>query len=289
MDTQPACMHGKCDEIDLYAVGGTDEAARPFIHEVRLQGPRGEVVRVQVTFDDGAMICAMSTSIFEQVRHRLRAWKPSTCVLRMANGTVARSEAIWSGTVELDGVRTTGAFKVFDSAGGWSFLLGKPMLQLFQAHHNYECDVIQVSDTTRRAVLTNQIDNPYYAHRASQGLSAAADWKQPAKRHSQAAAVTTIMGSGGRQGADEPMPKRQVEPFHPKRVEEVWKAIRIGTDLTMSQQEQVRELVQAYADCFALSVREVVLAKDATLHLEIPTDARLPTKTCQHTFMPPQR
>jgi hypothetical protein len=130
-DTQPACMHGKCDEIDLYVVGGTDEAARPFIHEVCLQGPRGEVVRVRATFDDGAMICAMSTSIFEQVRHQLGAWKPLTRVLRMANGTVARSEAIWSGTVELDRVRTTGAFEVFDSTGGWSFLLGKPMLQSF--------------------------------------------------------------------------------------------------------------------------------------------------------------
>jgi hypothetical protein len=123
-DTEAACTREKCDVIDLYTVRGSEDAARPLIHEVQLLGPQGEIVQVRAIFDDGAMICAMSTSVFEQVKHRLRAWKPSTRVLRMANGTAARSEAIWSGTVELDGVKTTGTFEVFDSAGGWSFLLG---------------------------------------------------------------------------------------------------------------------------------------------------------------------
>ena len=81
--------------------------------------------------DNGAMICAMSKTIFEQVRHRLGSWQPSKWTLHMANGTRVASEAKWMGTIELEGVQTTGTFKVFDSAGGWSFLLGKPLLKSF--------------------------------------------------------------------------------------------------------------------------------------------------------------
>jgi hypothetical protein len=121
----------KDDVANLYVVRGMEEAAQPFVHEIQLLGPQGEIVQVHATFDDGAMICTMSISIFKQVKHWLGAWKPSTRVLHMANGTVARSEAIWSGTVELNRVRTAGVFEVFDSTGGWSFLLGKPMLKLF--------------------------------------------------------------------------------------------------------------------------------------------------------------
>jgi hypothetical protein len=192
-ETQAECTREQCDMIDLYAIGGTSETARPFVHEVRLQGPRGEIVRVRAIFDDGAMICTMSTSVFEQVRHCLGAWKPSTRVLRMANGAIAKSEATWSGTVELDGVRAAGTFEVFDSAGGWSFLLGKPMLQSFRAHHDYERNEIQVSDTTRKTTLTNQVGDPYYARKASQGIPEAADWKQQFKKHSQAAVLTTTI------------------------------------------------------------------------------------------------
>ncbi|KAH9971584.1 hypothetical protein BGW80DRAFT_1174495 [Lactifluus volemus] len=118
---------------------------------------------VRATFDDGAMICAMSTTVFEKVRHRLGAWTPSKRALRMANRTLTRSEASWTGTVELEGVQTTGTFEVFDSAGGWSFLLGKPMLQSFRACHDYEKGEIQVRDKNRSTVLTNQIDITYYA------------------------------------------------------------------------------------------------------------------------------
>jgi hypothetical protein len=52
--------------VDLYAVRAeSDETqkkgTKPFIHQVKLHGPKGEVVRVWGLFDNRAMVYAMST------------------------------------------------------------------------------------------------------------------------------------------------------------------------------------------------------------------------------------
>jgi hypothetical protein len=156
---------------------GEDTAEKPFVHEVQLQGPKGEVVRVRAVFDDGAMVGAMCTTIFEQVRHRLAGWQPSQRVLRMANGALVRSRAQWSGTIELEGMKAQGNFEVFDSGGGWSFLFGKPLLKAFKAQHEYEQDTIQVRSEGRKATLTNQLDTPYYADHKQSGTTPVTDWK----------------------------------------------------------------------------------------------------------------
>ena len=168
---------------DLYAVGraeATNEngtTAKPFVHEVQLLGQNGEVVRVRAVFDDGAMIGAMCTTIFEKVKHRLHGWHPSQRVLRMANGMLVKSQATWTGTMELSGIKAQGTLEVFDSGGGWSFLLGKPMLRAFKASHEYENDTITVRNNHQTAVLTNQIDAPYYTRQACGGAVLAVDWK----------------------------------------------------------------------------------------------------------------
>jgi hypothetical protein len=155
--------------VDLYAVmqqnkdtsNGMSEV--PFVHEVHLDRPKGEIVQVHAVFDDSAMICAMSTGVFSQVRHRLAGWQQSRRLLHMANGVLIPSQATWMGTFEIKGVKAHGTFKVFDSGGGWSFLFSKPMLQVFKAEHNYKQDTIQVRDSKQSATLMNQIANPYYA------------------------------------------------------------------------------------------------------------------------------
>ena len=43
------------------------------------------------------------------------------------------------------------------------------------------------------------------------------------------------------------------------------KAIEIRDEVTAEQKEVVHSLIEKYTDCFTLSVREVILAKDATL------------------------
>ena len=78
-------------------------------------------------------------------------------------------------------------------------------------------------------------------------------------------------------------------PFNPKQIEAIWRAVKLGNDLTDSEREKVHKLIATYANCFTLSVCEVVPAKDATLSLAIPTDVQLPRKMRQQTFTPPQR
>jgi hypothetical protein len=157
-----------------------------------------------------------------------------------------------------------------------------------------------VSNTKKSAVLTNQIGNPYYARQALQGAPLTTDWKQGQKGVSIVVnSLDEISGQeeqkGKAQGHQEsrkagaPVPGRQTDPFHPRSVEAVLRAITIGDDLSDSQWKEVSKLVGTYADCFALSVHEVIPAKDARLHLNIPADAQLPTKARQCTFTPPQR
>jgi len=74
--------------IDLYEVDKKsgkhqrDCMVKPFIHQVRFHGPKGEVVRIWALFDEGAMREAMSTETFHKVKHRLGPVSPSS----MADG-----------------------------------------------------------------------------------------------------------------------------------------------------------------------------------------------------------
>lgn len=77
------------------------EESKPFIHEVKLMGPKGEIVRIKGVFDDGAMINAMDTVVFEKVKHRLAEVKMSDRQLRMANRALVLSGGRWQGNVEI--------------------------------------------------------------------------------------------------------------------------------------------------------------------------------------------
>ncbi|KAG1830078.1 hypothetical protein DFJ58DRAFT_737075 [Suillus subalutaceus] len=164
----PTCTtksHNEIEIIDLYLVGHPHITrtqlekgeAIPFIHQIELEGPQGELVRVRVLFDNGAMVSAMCTSIFEKVKHRLHEWSRSDRQLRMANGTIIKAVTRWTGTVRIKGVKARSTFEVFDSGGSWGFLFGKPMLQAFAAVHEYTPDTITIADKTQMALLSNQI------------------------------------------------------------------------------------------------------------------------------------
>jgi hypothetical protein len=79
----------------LYVVGANLEEGRektkPFIHQIQLHGPQGEIIRVWATFDEGALMEAMSTTAFEKAKHRLGNLLPSSLLLRMANRNIVRS------------------------------------------------------------------------------------------------------------------------------------------------------------------------------------------------------
>jgi hypothetical protein len=155
--------------IDLYMVGHVTTTEQqveakeivPFLHQVLLEGLRGEIVRVRALFNNGAMVGAMCVSVFDKVKHRLHNWSQSKRPLDMANGNIVNLLAKWSGMIEIKGIRAKGEFEVFNSGGGWGFLFGKPMLQAFRAIHEYETDTIHILDQQWGITLFNQImDTP---------------------------------------------------------------------------------------------------------------------------------
>ena len=56
-------------------------------------------------------------SVFKKVKHRLGEWKESTRLLRMGNGTIVPSSAVWRGSMQLENVTVKGEFEVFNSGG----------------------------------------------------------------------------------------------------------------------------------------------------------------------------
>lgn len=91
--------------VDLYGIGNANRSHKsvPFVHGVELEGPKGEVVRMRSVFDDGAMVNAIDSDIFSQVKGRLSPLQPSRLGLRMADGRVIPSEEVWSGFISVNG------------------------------------------------------------------------------------------------------------------------------------------------------------------------------------------
>ncbi|KAH9924247.1 hypothetical protein B0H21DRAFT_678791, partial [Amylocystis lapponica] len=136
----------------------SNHASTPFLHSLVLHAVSGEATHIKGLFDNGAMVSVMCTSLWAKVRHRLGPLQSSSRILHVANGAVAPSTGFWSGVVELGGSRVSGSFEVFPSGGAWSFLVGKPLLEVFRATHHYDGDTITIlhPDGTS-SILTNQL------------------------------------------------------------------------------------------------------------------------------------
>ncbi len=76
---------------------------------------------------------------------------------------------------------------------------------------------------------------------------------------------------------------------HPARVERVLKEVEIGTDLSEDEHLRVIALIRKYADCFALSVGEVLPVPGVIHRLNIPNGHIFPKHVHQRRLTPPQR
>ena len=110
---------------------------RPFMHTVDLKGKKGVPVKIAGLFDDGALVNSICKTVFPSLRRTLGELSPSTKTLRMANGAHVPSSGRWFGDISLGGRTLKSWFEVFPSGGGWSLLVGKPLLEKFKAIHNY--------------------------------------------------------------------------------------------------------------------------------------------------------
>jgi hypothetical protein len=83
----------------------------------------------------------------------------------MADGTIIKAEATWTGLIQIEGVCIQGLFEVFDSKGSWSFLFGKPLMKAFKAVHDYVKDKVTINGNGQTVVLHNQVEKVTHQQR----------------------------------------------------------------------------------------------------------------------------
>jgi len=291
--TLPVTTASNSNVVNLFSIGASKEReekgiTRPFIHQVRLHGPQGEIVRIWANVDDGAMREVMSSSMFEKVKHRLGTASPSSQLLRVANGAVIKSEARWEGKIEVNGISAEVAFEVFDSGGKWDFLFGKTLLETFKATHDYELDEITVHGNEGKGTLKNRSHTATPQQATNQNPSTApicivTDNAQP---HEEEELSEIDVGA---LKDDVNLFTRMTEPHKPERVKELLRLVTIGGDLSPEEKQAARRLISDFADIFALSVSEVKTVEGAVHHLDIPPEATFSLKVHQKPLTPPQR
>ncbi|KIM86359.1 hypothetical protein PILCRDRAFT_65135, partial [Piloderma croceum F 1598] len=75
---------------------------------------------------------------------------------------------------------------------------------------------------------------------------------------------------------------RMTDPRNPRHVNKILKQVSIGADLSDEQQNRVCNLLSEFADCFTLSVSEVIAIPGAEHCIHIPPDMTFPKKIpCQ--------
>ena len=82
---------------------------------------------------------------------------------------------------------------------------------------------------------------------------------------------------------------RHTNPFKEEQVNTILTKINIRPDLTEEQQNRIQETIQNYANCFALSVSEVIAVEGAVHKVEILSDAVFPKVAHQKLLTLPQR
>jgi len=127
------------------------------VHPVELKGEKEISVKITGLFDDGALVNSICKTVFPSLRRTLGELTPSTKTLRMANGAHVPSSGRWFGDVSLGGQMLKSWFEVFLSGGGWSLLVGKPLLEKFKALHDYERDVLMIPSNGKWTTLINKV------------------------------------------------------------------------------------------------------------------------------------
>ncbi|KAJ7062435.1 hypothetical protein B0H15DRAFT_759447, partial [Mycena belliarum] len=117
----------------------------PFQHWMSFGGPKGERVRAMGLWDGGCQIGGMDKTFYLAKAARLGVLAAATKRLKMADGRVVVPYGVWEGDAEVDGVRIRGTFQVFESGGGWTVLVGKPLQAEMGAVHDMKADVVTLS------------------------------------------------------------------------------------------------------------------------------------------------
>ncbi|CAA7271056.1 unnamed protein product [Cyclocybe aegerita] len=230
-------------------------------------------------FDDGAMVNAIDAGVFEQVKNRLSVLEVSGKLLRMADGRIVPSVGVWQGMVSVGKAQHTGTFEVFDSGKAWVLLFGKLLLEGFGAIHDYGPDEIWLPVGDKGLLVHNQFnDTSNPGSRLMVGLTTDIKQQVMPREDNLAPAASQTSDAGA-----------ESYPFNPARVKAILEDITIGADLSHEQRQEVLALLAEFADCFALSMSEVIAVKGAEHQLNIPDGATFKTKVNQQPLSQPQK
>lgn len=242
---------------------------------------------MQANFDDGAMKEVMSSTTFQKIKHRLGTSWPSSQLLHVANRVIIKSEAKWKGRVEVNGVGADVVFEVFDRGGKWDFFFGKGLFEAFKAVHDYHTDEITLYGNGGKAVLCNQahvVVQPPLHLKPAPPICIIAEETQLTDIGEELSEVDIKALR-----TDTNLFTRETWPHKPECVQELLQLVTIGDDLSNDERQKVCQLINSFADIFALSISEVKVVENAVHHLDIPPDATFSMKVHQKPLTPPQR
>ncbi|KAG1747284.1 hypothetical protein EDD22DRAFT_851104 [Suillus occidentalis] len=81
---------------------------------------------------------------------------------------------------------------------------------------------------------------------------------------------------------------RQMDPFKPARVKEILCQVTMGTDLLKDEQEELKQFITDNADCFMLTLKEVMPIPGVELNLNVPENAAFNLQMHQRPLTPEQ-
>ena len=82
---------------------------------------------------------------------------------------------------------------------------------------------------------------------------------------------------------------RGTDPWKPERVARILKEVAIGWDINDAEQSTVQDTITEFADCFALSMKEVNVIPGAVHKLNIPEGVTFRTKIPPRLYNPDQQ
>ncbi|KAL0069609.1 hypothetical protein AAF712_003267 [Marasmius tenuissimus] len=90
------------------------------------------------------MIVGLNKEVYEKVKNEVGGWGKSKKWMRMADGALVPGIASWQGVMKVKDLEVETALEVFDSGEQWDLLFGKPLLERFEAVHDYGKDMLVV-------------------------------------------------------------------------------------------------------------------------------------------------
>lgn len=87
LDMDMYLVHPESIIIHLYCLGSKDKQwnSIPFQHTIKSNGPKGEVIQLKSTFNDGAMASTVDLKTFHNIKHCLDPLQRLNHILRMAD------------------------------------------------------------------------------------------------------------------------------------------------------------------------------------------------------------